>query len=66
MEALPESCQTFEVAAAQTSGLFNLVLSRQLVFSSASICPLIEMTDGHNLARYCKLKAIRPGFETIS
>ena len=31
-EALSESRQTFEVAAAQTSGLFNLVLSRQTGF----------------------------------
>ena len=46
-----------------SSTLFFLV---KLFFSSASICPLIEMTDGHNLARYCKRKAIRPGFETIS
>ena len=35
-EALPESCQTFEVAAAQTSGLVNLVFSRQTVFFGAS------------------------------
>ena len=28
-DALPESRQTFEVAAAQTSGLVNLVFSRQ-------------------------------------
>ena len=46
-----------------SSTLFSLV---KLVFSSASICPLVEMTDGHNLARYCKRKAIRPGFETRS
>ena len=46
-----------------SSTLFSLV---KLVFSSASICPLTEMPDGHNLARYCKRKAIRPGFETIS
>ena len=31
-EALPESRQTFEVAAAQTSGLVNLVFSCQTVF----------------------------------
>ena len=37
-----------------SSTLFSLV---KLVFSSASICPLVEMTDGHNLARYCKRKA---------
>ena len=37
-EALPESPQTFEVAAAPTSGLVNLVLSCQTCFSSASIC----------------------------
>ena len=32
-EALPKSRQTFEVAAAQTSGLLNLVPSRQTGFS---------------------------------
>ena len=30
--SLPELCQAFEVAAAQTSGLVNLVLSRQTSF----------------------------------
>ena len=36
-EVLPESRSTFEVAAARTSGLVNLVLSRQTGFSSARI-----------------------------
>ena len=31
-KALPELNQKFEVSAAQTSGLINLVLSRQTVF----------------------------------
>ena len=35
-EALPESRQTFEVAAARTSGLVNLVFSRQTGFFGAS------------------------------
>ena len=30
--SLPESRQTFEAAAAQTSGLVNLVLSHQTIF----------------------------------
>ena len=41
-EALPESPQAFEVAAAPTSGLVNLVFSRQTGFSRASICSLIN------------------------
>ena len=36
-EALPESRQLFEAAAARTSGLVNLVFSRQTGFSSASV-----------------------------
>ena len=36
-EALPESRQLFEAAAAQTCGLVNLVFSLQTGFSSASI-----------------------------
>lgn len=31
-EALPESCQTFDVAVPQTSGLVTLVLSYEAVF----------------------------------
>ena len=36
-EVLPESLQVFEVAAARSSRLVNLVFSRQTGFSSASI-----------------------------
>ena len=36
-EALPELRQLFEAAAARTSGLVNLVFSRQTGFSSASV-----------------------------
>ena len=36
-EALPESRQLFEAAAARASGLVNLVFSRQTGFSSASV-----------------------------
>ena len=36
-EALPESRQLFEAAAARTSGLVSLVFSRQTGFSSANI-----------------------------
>ena len=43
----------------------NLVLSRQTGFSSLSL-QLIDKTDGFNWARYTKLTAIRPGFETVS
>ena len=41
-EVLPESRSTFDVATARTSGLVNLVLSRQTVFSSARIRWLIN------------------------
>ena len=41
-EALPESRQLFEAAAARTSGLVNLVFSRQTGFSSASIRLVIK------------------------
>ena len=44
--SLPESRQAFEVAAAQTSGLVNLVLSPQTIFFSASI--FLFINDGHN------------------
>jgi len=40
-EALPELGQSFEVAEGQTSGLANLVFSRQTGFPSASIRLLI-------------------------
>ena len=40
-EALPESGEDFEVAAAQTSGPVNLVLSCETVFSSARIHELL-------------------------
>ena len=41
-EALPELLQPFEAAAARTSGLVNLVFSRQTDFSSASIRLVIK------------------------
>ena len=41
-EALPESRQLFEAPAARTSGLVNLVFSRQTGFSSASIRLVIK------------------------
>ena len=41
-EALPESRQLFEAAAARTSGLVNLVFSRQTGFSSGSIRVVIK------------------------
>ena len=40
--SLPESCQTFEVAEARTSGPVNLVVSRQTGFLSPSIRLLIN------------------------
>ena len=46
---MPESRQVFEVAAAQTSKLVNLLLSSQTAFSIASI--LLLITNGHNWAR---------------
>ena len=42
MEALPESRQLFEAAAARTSGLVNLVFSHQNGFFSASIRLVIK------------------------
>ena len=45
-EAVPESCQAFEVSTAQSSGLVNLVLSRQTSVSSVIIRLLI--TNDHN------------------
>jgi len=44
-EPVPESRQAFEVAAAQTSELVNLVFSHQTGFSRDSI-RLLNMTDG--------------------
>ena len=41
-DALPESRQTFEVAAAQTSGLVNLVFSRQTGFFGASFLFIVK------------------------
>ena len=60
---MPESRQVFEVAAAQTSKLVNLVLSSQTAFSIASI--LLLITNGHNWARWTRRTAIRPGFENV-
>ena len=51
-EALPESHQTFEVTEARTSGLVNLVLSRQT--------GLFEYAHGHHQARCSKRRVIRP------
>ena len=65
--ALLESCQTFEVAAAQTSGPVNLVLSLQTV--CLSMLPFIRVywqTYGHDQDRCGKRTAIRPGFKSIS
>ena len=41
-EALPESRQLFEAVTARTSGLVNLVFSRQTGFSSANIHLVIK------------------------
>ena len=41
-DSLPESCQTFEVAEARTSGPVNLVFSRQTGVLSPSIRLLIN------------------------
>ena len=61
-DSLPESCQTFEVAEARTSGPVNLVFSR-LGFPSPSIRLLIN--SGHNWARCTKRAYTKPGFETV-
>ena len=52
-EALPESRQTFEVAAARTSGLNNLVLCRQTSFFRVWASIYI-WTNGHNRAGWSK------------
>ena len=62
-EGLPESRQTFEVPAAQTSGLVNLVFSRQTGLFEWEH-PLID--EPMVIRRCTKRRAIRPGFETIS
>ena len=49
-EALPESRELFEAAAARTSGLVNLVFSRQTVFFQCEH-PFSDKTDGYNWAR---------------
>ena len=49
---MPESHQTFEVTEARTSGLVNLVLSRQT--------GLFEYAHGHHQARCSKRRVIRP------
>ena len=46
-EALPESRQLFEAAAARTSGLVNLVYSRQTGFFQCEY-PFSDKTDGYN------------------
>ena len=43
---LPESRKLFEAAAARTSGLVNLVFSRQTGFSCEH--PFSDKTDGYN------------------
>ena len=60
-EALPKLRQSFEVAAARTSGLVNLVFSRQTGFLCATIRLYV-----HNRARCTKRMDIRPGFEAVS
>ena len=60
---MPESRQVFEVVAAKTSKLVNLVLSSQTVFSIASI--LLLITNGHNWVRCTRRTAIRPGVENV-
>ena len=59
--------QSFEVAAARTFGLVNLVLSRQIVFFSFRVWASVYCeTDGHNRARCSKRTAIRPTrFKTV-
>ena len=67
-EALPESRQTFEVTAAQTYGLVNLVISRQTVFFFFECMhPFIDkpmvITDPTVASTRLLLK---PGLESIS
>ena len=58
-KALPESRQAFEVAAAQTSGLVNLVSSRQTGFIKCEH-PFIDKPMVIKKARCSKRTAIRP------
>ena len=63
---MPESCQTFEVAAAQTSGLVDLVSSRQTgFFECEHLFSVIDLTDGHIDPAVACGRLFRPGFETI-
>ena len=50
------------VAEAQSSGLVNLVFSRQTSFFECEH-PFIEKNNGHNRAHYTKRTAMRPGFK---
>ena len=59
-KAPPESLQTFEVAAAKTFGLINLVLSRQTGVFEGEHPYLDKVHDGHNRACCSKHKAFRP------
>ena len=63
--ALPESRQAFKVVAAQTSGLVNLVSSRQTGFFKCEH-PFIDKTDDHNWACSIKRTAFWPEFKTVT
>ena len=64
-ETMSESCQTFKVATAQTSGLVNLVSSRQPCFFE---CKHLFIEEPMTRERCSKRMPItcRPGFETVS
>ena len=64
-ETMSESCQTFKVATAQTSGLVNLVSSCQPCFFE---CKHLFVEEPMTRERCSKRMPItcRPGFETVS
>ena len=62
---MPESRQVFEVVAAKTSKLVNLVLSSQTVFFNCKHPFIDNQWSYSNWARCTRRTAIRPGFENV-
>ena len=64
-ETLPESCQTFKVATAQTSELVNLVSSCQPGFLECKHLFIEEPMTREHCSKHMPITC-RPGFETVS
>ena len=62
---MPESRQVFEVVAAKTSKLVNLVLSSQTVFFNCEHPFIDNQWSYSNWARCTRRTAIRPGVENV-